>query len=419
MKGVCFQGCRELLHRLVITVILTLAASYVFAITAAQSSPAQSYTVIHDFTAGGDGANPYTGLSIDAARNLYGTAVAGGAHGHGTIFRLKRDGAGWVLTPLYSFAGGSDGTGPQGRVTIARDGTLYGTTSAGGSSDRGTVFHLRPPAAAPKTTLSPWNETVIHAFTGHDGGLPQGDLTFDASGNLYGTTVGGGDFNWGTIYKLSPSGGGWTESVLFSARNDADGAEPQGGVVFDAAGNLYGTFQFSLGGYGTVFQLSPSGSGWTERSIYSFTFSGDDGIEPIGGLIIDSAGNLFGTTLYGGSFPAGGTAFKITPSGGGWTHQTIHSFTDGDGGPVDKLVMDADGNLYGTAFSAGAFGWGSVFKLTPSAGGWTYTALYDFTGGTDGARPMSAVVFGANGKLYGTASSGGANNYGVVWEITP
>ena len=403
---------------------LALAIVLTFTIIAGQTAKGQTYTVIHDFTGGGDGLYPYTGLTIDAAGNLYGTTIYGGSGGSGVIFKLRRGGSGWVFTPIYSFTGGTDGAVPQGRVAIAADGTLYGTTSAGGSHpcDCGTVFHLRPQPYAPRSALTPWNETVIYSFSGVDGNLPQGDLTFDAAGNIYGTTVGGGLFNWGAIYKLTPSGGGWTQSVLYSAQDDSNGVEPHGGVVLDDSGNLYGVFQFARGSAGTVFELSPSGSGWIEQTVYGFTGIGNNGgDEPIGGLILDAAGNLFGTTLYGGTFPPGGIAFQLTPGGGGWTYQTIYSFLNGDGGPEDKLMMDGAGNLYGTAFSAGAFDWGSVFKLTPSPGGWTMTALHDFCPDNfpcaDGARPMSNVVMDAQGNLYGTTTQGGAFGNGVVWQI--
>ena len=396
-----------------------------FALTIASSPGAsgQTYTVLHDFADGGDGGFPYTGLTIDTAGNFYGTTDIGGTHGHGVIYRLKRGGAGWLLTPIYSFAGGRDGSGPQGRVTIARDGTLYGTTTAGGTRDRGTVFRLQPQAAAPRTALQDWTKTLVHDFNGIDGGLPQGDLMFDTAGNIYGTSLGGGDNNWGTIYKLSPSGGGWTESVLYSASEDHDGIQPLGGVVMDAAGNLYGTFSFSSGGNGMVFKLSPSGSGWTLENLHNFGFDGDNGIQPQSGLIFDHAGNLFGTTFYGGTFLPGGAVYELSPSGGSWSYNTIASLLDGDGGPVDKLMMDSAGNLYGTALNAGAFGYGSIFKLTPSAGGWTYTSLHDFCAGgfpcADGEEPRSNVVMDAAGNLYGTASTGGANNQGVIWQIAP
>ena len=402
-------------------------AAVFFVIAVATMAESQTYRVIHDFTNGGDGGSPNTGLTADAAGNLYGTA-AGGAHGRGVIFKLKRSGSNWIVNPIYSFSG-DDGNYPNGRVTIAADGTLYGTTFYGGGQGCsgvgcGLVYRLRPPLTAPRSALAPWNESILYRFQGLDGALPQGDLTFDSAGNIYGTTVGGGQSNWGTIYKMAPSGGGWSETVLYSAQeSDGNGSQPYGGVVLDHAGNLYGVFQFGGQGNGTAYQLSPSGSGWTLHVVHNFGFDQGNGIEPIGGLIMDSAGNLFGTTLYGGTFLAGGVVYELSPAGGGWSYQTIYNFLNGDGGPEDKLTMDAAGNLYGTAFSAGAFGWGSVFKLTPSAGGWTYTSLHDFCADdfpcTDGARPVSTVTITPNGNLYGTTSTGGANGQGVIWEITP
>jgi len=407
---------------------LCLAAVIIVTIATTQAAPAQTYTVIHDFTGGGDGGDPYNGLTIDAAGEFYGTAAVGGSYGHGVVFKLARGGPNWAFTTVYSFAGGSDGASPQGRIAIASNGALYGTTDGGGGQGCstygcGTVFRLIPPITIPKTARTTWTEVPIHIFNGNDGSHPQGDLTFDDSGNIYGTTIGGGDFNWGTVYELSRSGQVWTHNILFSARNDADGAEPHGGVIFDKSGNLYGVCQFSSVGLGTAFQLSPSGSEWAEHTIHSFNFGGDNGAEPLGGLLIDDLGNLFGGTLYGGSFPAGGAVYELTPSGNGWTYATIHSFTDGDGGPVDKLIMDAAGNLYGTTLTGGAYGQGTVFKLTPSGGAWIHTSLHDFCQAgypcPDGYEPMSALVLDGQGNIYGTALRGGASGHGVVFEITP
>ncbi|MGA2372798.1 MAG: choice-of-anchor tandem repeat GloVer-containing protein [Candidatus Korobacteraceae bacterium] len=217
---------------------------------------------------------------------------------------------------------------------------------------------------------------------------------------------------------MTHSGGGWTETVLYSAQPGEDGNNPLGGVVFDRSGNLYGVFwEGGLCDVGAVYQLSPLGSSWTEQTLYGFPCSGDDGLYPTGGLIIDQSGNLYGTTLESGS-SGGGTVFELTPANGGWTFNTQYSFL-GNVGPEAKLIMDAAGNLYGTTYYDGAYGAGSVFKLTPSNGGWTYTSLHDFSAGSDGALPVSNVVFDANGDLYGTASYGGGYGHGVVWEITP
>jgi uncharacterized repeat protein (TIGR03803 family) len=393
------------------------------------AAQAQTYTIIHNFTGGGDGANPYTGLTMDAAGNFYGTTSGGGAS-YGIVFKLKHSGSGWILSPVHSFAGGADGWFPWARVAIATDGTIYGSTSTSSGdgchegSTCGTVFHLRPSPTAPKSVLTPWNETVIYRFTGaNDGAYPRGDLVFDQLGNLYGTTVNGGSTGSGVIYKLAPSVGNWTETVLYSAQNNGDGANPFGGVVFDRSGNLYGVFsQGGPHGFGAVYELSPSGSGWTEQTLYGFNYV-TDGTYPEGGLIIDSSGNLYGTTLDGGS-GQGGTVFELTHGSGGWAFNVIYSFSGPyDGGPWDKLSMDTAGSLYGATRADGAYGFGSIFRLTPSSGGWTYTSLHDFCGpappSTDGASPIGNLVLDANHNLYGTTAYGGQFGFGVVFKITP
>ena len=404
---------------------------------ATQLAQAQAFKVIYNFTGGRDGASPAAGLTMDRAGNFYGTTSAGGFGGSGTVFSLSNKGSGWVLNPLYNFTGGSDGSQPYDGVIFDQAGNLYGTTTYGGLPECGgypgcgTVFNVKPPGIPCATALCPGTETVLHTFTaGSDGDYPYnvGNLIFDQAGNLYGTTSNGGlpgvcdGFGCGTVFKLSPSGSGWTESILYSFTGGSDGGGPASGLIFDQAGNLYGTTQGGgsgscTGGCGTVFKLSPSGSGWTESVLYSFT-GGDDGYSPVAGLILDSSGNLYGATVFGGE-GGGGTVFELTPSGGSWTLQTLHSFAELSG-PQANLVMDSVGNIYGTNF--GAFGGGEVFKLAPSGGGWTYTSLHNFCtepNCTDGGFPASNVIFDTSGNLYGIASSGGADGNGVVWEITP
>ncbi len=411
-----------------------LALAAVFGLTAAetQRAQAQTYTVIHNFTGGPDGATPMAGLTQDGAGNLYGTAAYGGnsggncgASGCGALFRLSNRNSGWVLTPLYSFLGGDDGANPEANVVIGPDGTLYSTTYLGGGpcdgDGCGTVFNLKPAASACKTALCPWTETVIHRFTGQDGIGPVGAVVFDQTGNLYGATTTGGLRNGGTVFELSPSGGGWSGKILHVSYG-----YPGSGVIFDSSGNLYGTAFIGGNGQGSVYQLTPSEFGWISTDLYDFS-NGSDGGYPWAGLIFDQSGNLYGTTTAGGS-GNGGTVFQLTPSGGNWTLNTLHSFTGpGDDrfvvGPVGSLVMDNAGALYGTAFADGASSYGSVFKLTPSHGSWTYTSLHDFTGGSDGGYPYSNLIFDANGNLYGTTSVGGTgpctNGCGVIFEITP
>ena len=214
------------------------------------------------------------------------------------------------------------------------------------------------------------------------------------------------------------------DCTVFLPDDPPDGDYPISGLVFDQAGNLYGTTEYGGASCdcGTVFQLTPSGSGWTETVLYSFTY-GDDGAFPYGGLIFDNAGNLYGTTEFGLS--GNGTVFQLTPSGGQWTYTLLYSLMSGQSGlagPLGTLAIDAGGNLYGTAFEGGGgceYGCGTVFKLAPSAGGWAYSLLHEFAGGSDGALPYDGVILDRNGNLYGTASSGGTRGQGVIFQITP
>jgi uncharacterized repeat protein (TIGR03803 family) len=393
---------------------------------------AQTFTVLHAFTGGADGANPVAGLTMDKGGNLYGTASAG-AVGFGTVFKLAHSGSGWTFSPLYQFQGGADGATPMAALVFGPDGSLYSTTEYGGTQDFGTVFNLRPSPTRPKSVFSPWVETVIHSFTfWTDGALPFSEVVFDAAGNLYGTTYGGGEnvdyaridggsgcsYHCGVVYELSPSNGGWTETTIFQFSEDS-GANPYAGLVFDAAGNLDGaTLTNGLAGLGSAFQLTPSGSGWTEKTLHTFEWA--EGTAPFSTPILDSAGVLYaGNTGYSGYYGTyNGNVFTLKPNGEYWSFFSLYAFPPKDG-PYGGLTMDAAGNLYGTTASGGANGYGSVFKLTPFDGGWNYTSLHDFTG-PDGCQPKGKVVLDANGNLYGTTSlCGGTNGYGNVWEITP
>jgi uncharacterized repeat protein (TIGR03803 family) len=408
---------------------LTLAAMFVLIAVVAQ---AQTYSVIHNFAGGQDGATPMAGLTFDRAGNLYGTAAYGGNvggacgdSGCGTVFRLANRNSGWVLSPLYSFAGGTDGADPEANVNLGSDGSVYGSTYLGGGpcdgDGCGTIFNLKPPASACKSALCPWTETAIHNFTGPDGIGPVGTVIFDQGGNLFGATTSGGFRDGGAIYELLPMGGGWTVKVLYSSYG-----YPKGGLIFDDSGNLYGPAFTAGNGYGSVYQMVPSETGWINTDLYDFTYA-SDGAYPWAALMFDQAGNLYGSTCAGGS-GNGGTVFELTPSGGNWVLTTLYSFTGpGNGrlvtGPVGSLVMDTAGALYGTTLADGLHGYGSVFKLTPERDGWTYTSLHDFTGGSDGGYPYSNLVFDAKGRLYGTASVGGTgtctNGCGIIFEITP
>ncbi len=376
---------------------------------------AQTFHVLHTFSGGGDGGTPSAGLTIGGG-SFYGTTMSG-ASGNGTAFKLSHMGSGWVVNTLYTFQGGDDGSAPIARVLFGPDGALYGTTSLGGFQGNGTVFQLRPPATACRSVSCPWMETVLYRFQGGSDGLsPQyGDLAFDSAGNIYGTTNGGGldtceGSTCGVVFKLTRSGSSWTESVLYSFTGGNDGGNPFSGVIFDGSGDLYGSAYIGGDlGLGTAYELSPAGSGWTQKTLTDF--NGGSG-SPVAGLTFDSHGNLFGTGFVGG------TVYELQPSGGNWTFSQLESF-DGINGPFGSLTFDAEGNIYGANPSGGAFGNGFVFKMTPSGGGWSLTDLYDFTGGNDGGFPICNVVLDSSGNLYGTAYFGGTAGQGVVWQITP
>ena len=369
----------------ILLVVLTMLAT--------NAASAQTFTVLQSFN-GLDGNLPGTPI-LDKAGNLYGTTVEGGPGeygGFGNVYKLSHTGSGWVLNDLYDFTAFGDGAYPEyGGLTLGGDGTLYGTAAAEGDYGYGTIFNLRPQATFCRAVRCPWDITVLYAFgAGPDGNYPNGKIVFDAAGNMYGTTYAGGDYGYGTVFMATRSGGTWAETVLHSFNGKDEGAYPMATVARDAAGNLYGTTN-SAGApaWGTVFELTPSGSGWTFQVIHSFT-NGMDGRSPVGGLVLDSAGNLYGSAQHNGQ-NFGGTIFELSPSGSGWTFNLLYSLT-GQGGPADTLTFDSAGNLYGTTYQDGAYGAGSVFELSPSGGGWTYTDLHDFTGGNDGKWPTGSVA---------------------------
>jgi uncharacterized repeat protein (TIGR03803 family) len=401
---------------------------------------AQTFSVIHNFTGGADGEYPSAGVTMDAGGRLYGTAFGGGGFAHGSVFRLAHLGSGWIVTSLYAFQGYGDGAYPNSRVVFGPDGSLYGTAASGGTGNCdgagcGAVFNLRPPFTVCKTVVCPWSENVLSGFTGQNGAYPYADVVFDQAGNLYSTTVNGGTGDCspgemagcGLVFQLTHSGVSWTENVLYDFSGGDDGGASLTNVIFDASGNLYGTTtRRGVDNGGTVFQLIRSGSDWTYNLLHSFQCQGDEGCFPFGGLLLDQAGNLYGTTSIGGAGGAG-TVFVLTPSQGSWTSTVLYSFTGGyQAGPRASLTADAAGDLYGTVYADGPSRYGSIFKLTRVGASWTYSNLHNFTGGSDGGNPISTVLLDTSGHLYGTASKGGnwptcnpSGGCGVVWEISP
>jgi uncharacterized repeat protein (TIGR03803 family) len=414
-----------------LNVLLALIFVFGCVATAMPAFAATKERVLHNFCSRrhcADGSKPfYSTLIFDSAGNLYGTTLEGGGSGYGTVFELTPNAGGtWTEAVLYSFAGNtlgtSDGASPSGGLIFDAAGNLYGTTAGGGAYGYGTVFELAPSAGGS------WAETVLYSFTGGNDSGPTDSLIFDGEGNLYGTTTGqspgnacDSDYNCGTVFELTPNmDGTWTETVLHNFVSDGkDGWWPYAGVTLDSAGNLYGTtFYGGAHDAGAVFQLAPSADGtWTEKILPV------NPAHPIGGLILDRAGNLYGT---GAGFGSGGIAFELTPSSNGkWKGKTLYTFTY-NGQPQASLLFDTAGNLYGTTTQGGGTHYyGSVFRLAPGTKGrWNEKTLHSFNrNGKDGYYPYSGLVLDGAGNLYGTTELGGARNGrppgGTVYQITP
>jgi len=407
---------------------IALTSPIVFMLWLLLPAQAQNFHVIYSFTGGGSAEHPIAGVTVDARGNLFGSTAWGGSSptGSGTVYELQRAGAGFVYRQLHSFGNGADGSFPWAGVTIGPDGSLYGTTYDGGTTQNGIVYNLRPPATFCGSISCPWVETILYNFTrGSDGGDPQGGVVFDRSGNMYGTNVNGGSGDVGVAYTMTHSNDGWSYQVIYPFSNGLDGGNP-GPLLIDGAGNLYGPAAVGglpgCGGFGcgTIFKLSRSGSGWTEQTLYQFHDS-SDGSDPQGGVIMDSAGSVYGSTCCGDG--TGGTIFELSPSGGIWNFNLLYAYNGIGLGPEGNLVRDAAGNLYGATVFNGRYNEGVVFKLTPTSGGWIYTSIHDFTGGTDGEWPEGGLAIDSNGNVYGTTYQGGLQNCadgcGVVYEITP
>lgn len=325
------------------------------------------HTVLYSFTGGVDGGEPYKGVTIDSQGNLYGTAVTGGSGncegGCGVVYKLTNSKGTWTQTVVHAFTGGNDGSGPGARVTVDRAGNIYGMAPTGGAFGLGTIYKIRP------VPHGSWTFNVIHAFTGGpDGATGSAGRMILRNGHLYGAVTAGGNFGSGIVFELRAGGGGDRDlKVLYSFRGQPDGSFPYGALIFDGSGNIYGTTYYGgANGIGAVYKLSPQPVGeWTEEVIYSFQ-EGADGNSPISNLVFDNAGNLYGTTSEGGL--GRGTIFKLTPvAPGKWNETVVHAFEGPpDGGfAYNGMVVDNFGNFYGATVHGGDDDDGCVYQFMP------------------------------------------------------
>ncbi len=431
-------------HKL-ISFVLQIASAFLLAMALLPACAwASTDSVLYDFNGGSAGGYPNSGLAADAAGNLYGTAQLGGTssgcgvfgvYSCGVVFELSPNGSGWTYSVVYAFTGGADGATPYSTPAIDSRGSLYVTTSAGGgTANAGTLVQLTP------NGNGMWTLTILHTFgSGTDGADPRAGVTI--RGNvLYGTTTSGGtestcgafgDTPCGTVYQMVPiTATHWVERVIYNFTGQSDGSAPLGGVIFDAAGYLYGTTSQGGSGGGAVYRLAPGSSplgGWQEETLHAFTGGGDGGYS-YSKLAFDSAGNMYGTTSAGGSSGLG-TVFQLQPAGGGWTFGTLHSFTDTPDAAVPEAGVLVQGNtLYGTSYNGGTsltcgpFGdtpCGTVYQLVNNDGTWTESVTYSFTGAPDAAQPSADLYADQTGNLYGTGLYGGTAQYGAVFKVVP
>jgi uncharacterized repeat protein (TIGR03803 family) len=392
---------------------LVLAIVLALAVEATPSVQAQGakLQVLYAFgSQKNDGSYPDAALTSRGAI-FYGTTASGGEFGNGTVFKLTpQNGGKWTETVLHSFVGSpGDGAGPHAGLVRDAEGNFWGTTQNGGSYGFGTIVQLYPESF--------WVDLVFHSFSrGADGGSPNAGVVLDKAGNKFGTTPGSFDnLNFGTVFEYSKDE---DYTVLYTFKGGTDGSVPYGGLVQDKKGNLYGaTGGGGAMGFGTVFEVDTTGK---ETVLYSF-LDNPDGVDPNGTLVMDSSGNLYGTTEGGGT-ANGGTVFKLSPpatQGGTWTESVLYSFkggtTDGEV-PLVGVILDSKGNLYGTTEAGGSdLSWGTVFKVDASG---NETVLWAFTNGKDGGTPAAPLLLGLGEKyLYGTTTGGGAELEGVVFRI--
>jgi len=396
----------------VCVVLLALASTASFA----SDFPSATEHILYSFTGGNDGSVPDGPLTLDGNGTFYGATFLGGTAGAGVVFKLSRTSTGVQETVLYNFQGGSsDLLNPSGRLLVTADGRIFGTATGDGLG-YGGVYELTPSGDS-------WVYTILHFFTVGETPINSG-VIMDKAGNLYGETAGGGKFSDGTIYKLEPTSTGYKYLLLYSLDQN-QGNYPTGGLIFDQGGNLYGTtISGGPGDLGTIFELKHGSNGtWTESTLYTFQNTAD-GVSPEGGLVFDASGNIFGTTAYGGdtSCASGfgcGEVYELSPSGGVWTKTVLHLFTDTPDGhaPNAGLAIDASGNLFGTTNNGGTAGTGTLFEVSPTSSGWTETVLFSFNDATNGGFLISPVTLDLRGNIFGVTSSGGPGGYGVVFAF--
>jgi uncharacterized repeat protein (TIGR03803 family) len=400
--------------------VIVVALSLVPAAVAASTE-----TVLYTFVGGPTGWTAEAGLTSDGAGNLYGVTQHGGSNANGVVYELTPNGSGgWTYNVLYNFTGGSDGANPGASVTFDSQGNLYGTCVNGGRPGPGAVWELSKSGGV-------WSLTKSYSFNGSDGSFPLGNVILDSAGNVYGTTMQGAA-GYGTVFELTPSGNSWTGQTLHTFTGGDDGATSFAGLVMDRAGNLYGTTTAGgASGQGVVFKLHSTNGSWAETVLYAFTGSSTDGGIPQDTLIRDNSGRVYGTASAGGDNGKGGvfllrpqpTARQAVEAQGGWQITWLYHFTGGSdgGGPWSGVVFDNAGNLYGTTvYGGGSANQGVVYKLTPSP--WTESVLYSFSGGNDGGYPENSpigLVLDSSGNIYGTTQAGGSAGDGVIFKVTP
>jgi uncharacterized repeat protein (TIGR03803 family) len=395
-------------------------------LAAATPAGAQTGIALRSFsTTDADGYTPGV-VIFDTAGTLYVTTSQGGLYNGGVVFKMTpRTGGGWAEQILHSFnLAAGDGSGPGGLV-FDGSGNIYGSCSGGGAHGDGTVFKMIPQPDGR------WSEHILYSFSGGYGTGPS-NVVLDAAGNLYGTTNYGGSYGLGSIFELTRhSDGTWVENTIHSFPvNSSDGYEPDSGVILDAAGNIYGTTFYGganicpqVGvGCGTVYKLSPATGGtWTEAILHAFAGDGTDGSFPIAGVVFDPAGNLYGTTFTGGAGSVG-VIFELTPAGATWTETILHTFENNGDGILPgggSLAADAAGNFYGTTQEGGNLGNGTIYKLTRGAGGtFTYATYFKFDG-ANGMYPGSNVTTDGHGNVFGPTPVGGAFGDGVLFAVKP